>query len=60
MKNLGPILLALGAAGVAYYLMKNGMPQFTRPRTDNLLPSPGAFTEAPIFASDVQDSGIWT
>jgi hypothetical protein len=57
MKDFTPLLVAAIGAGVVYFFVTRNRQQFTQPPE---LPSPQAFTEAPIFASDVSDSAIWT
>lgn len=61
MKDFTPILVAALGAGVVYFFWtQNRRTAAPAP----VLPSPQAFTEAPIFASDIADetyaAGIWT
>lgn len=64
-KEIWPILIATVAAGGVFFLLKHkGMlPWREQPRAlPSPQPVPGSWTEAsaPIFASDVNDSGIFT
>lgn len=60
MKDFTPILIAALGAGVVYYFVTRNRQRFMNGAAQESLPSPSSFTEAPIFASDVQDSAIWT
>lgn len=63
MKNATPLIIAALAAGAVFLYVRGGgrLPFRDTLRSEpRALPSPNAFTEAPIYASDVRDSSIFT